>query len=147
MKSRILRGVVFIQALVATLGSLYFSNFGDPLQGLFSGPGFDPCDLCRWSRTLMYPMVGMAAFALWKKEDSLALLTGVTALAGILLSTYHYIIQHQNSLNLFSCGAGNDCTLIGWHIGFVTIPFLALVAYCVIATASGIILYKAKALK
>lgn len=60
----------------------------------------------------------------------------------MLLAGYHYLIQHQNSLNLFSCGNGNDCALMGWYIGFVTIPFLELIAFIVIFSLSIAILFK-----
>lgn len=136
--------IIFIQALLAMLGSLYFSNFGDPLQGLFSGTGFEPCHLCRWARILMFPLVAIAAYTLFTKEKKIAYLTGAFGLAGMLLTAYHYTIQHKNSLNIFSCGAGNDCTLMGRHIGFVTIPFLAFTAFTIISICSIRILCKKK---
>ena len=40
MSYRNLLIIILIQASLAMLGSLYFSNFWDPLNGLFSGTGF-----------------------------------------------------------------------------------------------------------
>lgn len=135
---------MLVQALLAMLGSLYFSNFGDPLQGLFAGTGFDPCHLCRWGRILMYPLVAITAYALLRRDWKVAYLSGFMSLAGVILAGYHYVIQHQNSLNLFMCGAGNSCALMGWNIGFVTIPFLELLAFLLILVCSVTVIVRKK---
>lgn len=71
MKTRYLWYALALQAVLAMLGSLYFSNFGDPLAGLFAGEGFDPCDLCRWGRILMYPLVPISLYAIFAKENKI----------------------------------------------------------------------------
>lgn len=90
----------------------------------------------------MYPLLAIVAYARWRKDNAIAYLTGGLGLVGMFLSGYHYVIQHQNSLNLFSCGMDNPCTLKGWHISFVTIPFLAFVAFTVITIVSGILIWR-----
>ena len=144
MSYRTLLGVILIQALLAMLGSLYFSNFWDPLAGLFSGTGFEPCHLCWWGRILMYPLVAISVYGLIKKDKEIWFLTGFLSLAGVLLAGYHYLIQYQASLNVFSCWGGNDCTQMWWHLGFVTIPFLELVAFAVIFVCSMFMIIRRK---
>lgn len=144
MNNKLWRIIILVQASLAMLGSLYFSNFGDPLVGLFSGTGFDPCSLCRWARILMYPIIYLAIYALWRKDDMIAYLTGGVGTLGMLLMTYLYLLQYQATQNIFNCGTGVDCTIMGWHVGFVTIPLLALIAFTVIALASIVILWRRK---
>lgn len=67
--------MIFMQAMFSLLGSLYFSNFGDPLKGLFNDEGMEPCTLCRWARILIYPVVYLAIYAWLKKDDDIAFLT------------------------------------------------------------------------
>ena len=90
----------------------------------------------------MYPLVAISAYGLIRKDKGICFLTGALSLVGVLLAGYHYLIQYQSSLNVFSCQAGNDCTHMGWHVGFVTIPFLELVAFAVILTCSILMLVK-----
>ena len=115
MSYRNLLVIILIQASLAMLGSLYFSNFWDPLNGLFSGTGFEPCRLCWRGRILMYPLVVISVYGLIRKDKGICFLTGALSLVGVLLAGYHYLIQYQASLNVFSCQAGNDCTHMGWH--------------------------------
>ena len=144
MSYRNLLIIILIQASLAMLGSLYFSNFWDPLNGLFSGTGFEPCHLCWRGRILMYPLVAISGYGLIRKDKGICFLTGALSLVGVLLAGYHYLIQYQASLNVFSCQAGNECTHMGWHVGFVTIPFLELVAFAVILTCSILMLVRRK---
>lgn len=137
MRSQQLLTIAFVQAFLAMSGSLYFSNFGDPLAGLFSGHGFEPCHLCRWARILMYPLVWILGYALIKKDSAIAYLTAAISGAGMILTGYHYAIQYINSLNVFTCEPGNPCTLIDWKIfEYVTIPALAWIAFVVIFVCS-----------
>lgn len=138
----ILRKLMLVPIVLAVMGSLYFSNFGDPMQGLFQGEGFDPCHLCWWGRILMYPLLPLVIYALLSKDDRLAILTGISSGAGVLLAGYHYLIQQQTLANIFACAPGNDCSVVDWHIGFVTIPFLELLAFAGILLLSIVILLK-----
>jgi hypothetical protein len=68
--------IIFIQALLAMSGSLYYSNFGDPVRDLmqgtfFSGDALEPCHLCRWARIIMYPIVWLTGMALYRRKDDI----------------------------------------------------------------------------
>ncbi|MEK7067519.1 MAG: disulfide bond formation protein B, partial [Patescibacteria group bacterium] len=52
----------FIIALLATLGSLFYSEVA----------GFEPCKLCWYQRIFMYPQVLLWGIAWWKKDKHIA---------------------------------------------------------------------------
>jgi disulfide bond formation protein DsbB len=130
---------IFLQALVATLGSLYYSTFGDPVKNLMArnlfpmSGGFAPCELCWFARILMYPMVILSAVGLIKEDENLSDYILPLSILGIILDTYHYGLQKFNFPNPFKCTLSNPCTALQvQYFGFITIPFLALVAFIVI---------------
>lgn len=136
---------IFLQSLVATLGSLYFSTFGDPVanwqsSNLFPfGDGFVPCELCWFARILMYPMVFISYIGIAKKDRRFTDYLLPMAIIGIFLDSYHYAIQKLPIPTFFTCSAQNPCSALQVdYFGFVTIPFLALVAFSVITVLAVI---------
>lgn len=112
-------------ALVATLGSLYFSEI----------KGFLPCNLCWYQRILMYPQVFLLGIASVRKQTSIYLYVLPLTLLGACISLYHYLMEKTELFpsNSFSCGiVPCDLEYINWF-GFVTIPFLALTAFVLIS--------------
>ncbi|MGM9944722.1 MAG: disulfide oxidoreductase [Lysinibacillus sp.] len=127
---------IFSISLVATLGSLYFSEV----------KGFIPCEMCWYQRILMYPLVIISAVAYIQKNARIALTTAVFAIIGGSISLYHYGIQKIPFLQESAPACGQvSCTgfYINW-LGFITIPFLALTAFVMIAVVS---FYMLKVLK
>ncbi|QPC45841.1 disulfide oxidoreductase [Mangrovibacillus cuniculi] len=121
-------------ALIATLGSLYFSEIRM----------YEPCLLCWYQRILMYPQVILFAIATAKKDASVAMYTVVLSGMGILLSGYHYALQKLTFLQE-SAPACGQVSCIGAYInwlGFITIPFLALTAFILIFVVSLVIIKK-----
>ena len=134
--------IIFIQSLIAMLGSLYFSNFGDPVQNIqsgnfFGGEGYEPCGMCRWSRILMYPIVWFSLWALMRKDRKIVNIIQRVSGAGILLSAYHYLLQKTTFIKTSAfCTLQNPCSALQVdYFGIITIPFMALVAYIVIFIA------------
>ncbi|MGG3956714.1 disulfide oxidoreductase [Bhargavaea massiliensis] len=117
-------------ALIATLGSLYFSEVMK----------FIPCELCWYQRIFMYPQVFLLAMALVRKEFMIARYTLMLSVIGGTISSYHYLIQKVTFFRdtAPSCGIV-PCTgdYLNW-LGFITIPLLALIAFIFI----GIISYQ-----
>ncbi len=131
--------MIFLQALVAMLGSLYYSTYGDPVKNLMMGTafpssgGFAPCELCWFARILMYPMVPIAFIGLAREDKAFVYYLIPMVLLGIPLDFYHYGLQKLNFPNPFNCTAVNPCSALQVnYLGFITIPLLALVAFCVI---------------
>jgi len=111
-------------ALIATLGSLYFSEVMK----------FPPCEYCWYQRILMYPLVIILAIAVIKKNNQIYMYVLPFSILGIGISFFHYLKQ---KLPYFQ-SAGDTCGLIpcttqyiNW-LGFITIPFLALTAFILI---------------
>ena len=128
--------IIWVTSLVATLGSLYFSEVR----------GYIPCDLCWYQRILMYPIVIISTIAYIQKNARIALTTAVFAIIGGSMSLYHYGIQKISLLQESAPACGLvSCTgsYINW-LGFITIPFLALTAFIIIAAVS---FYMLKVLK
>ncbi|PIV90802.1 disulfide bond formation protein B [Candidatus Gracilibacteria bacterium CG17_big_fil_post_rev_8_21_14_2_50_48_13] len=137
---------IFIQALFAMLGSLYYSNFGDPVKNIAQGflfhgeGGLEPCHLCWWARILMYPLVFISAMGLIKKDNRFTDYILPLAIPGFILEVYHYLTQKVFTQSFFECGTVNPCsaTQAVDYFGFITIPFLCFTAFGVIIILSGI---------
>lgn len=135
--------IIFVQALLAMLGSLYFSNFGDPVENLklgvflIPGYGFDPCQLCWWARIMMYPIVLISLVGLIKKDKNFVNYVIPLAIPGFFLESYHYLLQKTTISNPFGCTGANPCSALSVnYFGFITIPFLCWVAFTVILIAA-----------
>lgn len=127
---------MWVVSLTATMGSLYFSEIR----------GYEPCELCWIQRIFMYPLVIILGIAYIQRNARIAVTTATLSIIGGAISLYHYSLQKVDILseNAPSCGRVS-CT--GEYInllGFITIPFLALIAFVLIATSSLLII---KALK
>lgn len=138
MKPSTIYKLIFLQALVATLGSLYYQYFWDPVVNLQNWnffpdkSWFNPCLLCRWARIFMYPLVWISFMWWWKKRDYSDLIL-IPSFLGILLEFYHYFLVEKIEWFSAFCDPATSCGT-KWvnYFGFITIPFLCLVAFIVI---------------
>ena len=123
-------------ALIATLGSLYFSEI----------KGYTPCTMCWYQRIFMYPIVVIGLIALIQKNITLAWTTAALSLIGGCISLYHYGIQKLAFLqdSAPECGAVACTGQYINYLGFITIPFLAFVAFAFIFIASLVLLKQTK---
>jgi disulfide bond formation protein DsbB len=121
------------------------------MQGtLFAGEGLSPCHLCRWARIFMYPIAWVSLMALWKRRtDGIWYIRNISY-AGVLLELYHYTLQKTSWLDFMSmdtfCTKANPCAASQQvnYFGVVTIPFLCLTAFVVIAVAATVYLRQQK---
>lgn len=114
----------FFFALIATLGSLYFSEIMH----------LPPCVLCWYQRIAIYPLVVLIPIGLWRKDKELpCYILGLTV-PGFLISLYHNLLYwHILPESIAPCVQGISCTTRFIEIfGFITIPLLALAAFSVI---------------
>lgn len=119
---------IWIVSTVATLGSLYFSEIKQ----------YEPCLLCWYQRIFMYPIVLISLIAYLQKNAKIAITTAIFSCIGGTISLYHYGIQKVDFLMDTAPACGRiPCTgdYINW-LGFITIPFLALTAFILIAGTS-----------
>jgi disulfide bond formation protein DsbB len=118
-------------SVIAMFGSLYFSEIRQ----------FEPCELCWYQRIAMYPFVIILGIASIKKDYKISLYSMVLSAIGGSISLYHYFLQKLNFLSDVVPACGRiPCTgqYINWF-GFITIPFLALIAFIIIFVCSFLI--------
>lgn len=114
----------WLVSIVATLGSLYFSEIR----------GFIPCELCWYQRILMYPLAVILGIATFQNDRSVKKYILPLAVIGWSISLFHYLQQKVPGFAAIKpCASGVPCSAeyINW-LGFITIPFLALIAFTLI---------------
>ncbi len=115
----------FAVALVATLGSLFYSEVA----------GYEPCKLCWLQRIFIYPQALLLGMALWKKDRGITDYSIVLSAVGALIAGYHYLLQLGVAPSL-------PCAAVGYSVscaqrfvmqfGYVTIPLMAFTAFLMI---------------
>ncbi|SES70011.1 disulfide bond formation protein DsbB [Oceanobacillus limi] len=132
MKNENLLLGIWTVSIIATAGSLFYSEV----------MGYIPCELCWYQRILMYPLVIIYGVSIWKKDINLVLPGFILSGIGMFVSTYHYLVQKLPALQ----DAGDACGLVPCnaayvnYFGFVTIPFLAGIAFVLIFVLSLLLL-------
>ena len=127
------------------LGSLYYQYAGDPIANishwLLFAAWYTPCILCRWARILMYPIVLLSAIGIWKKDISIVNYILPMSIGGIWLEIYHYMLQKTDRLSVDTfCTKAAPCSALQVdYFGFITIPFLCLLAFIVICVGCIIV--------
>ena len=111
-------------ALVALLVTLYSSN----LRLL------PVCHLCWFQRVCMYPLVIILGIGAFVGDFRSITYAAPLAVIGAILALFQYLLQwfpHWEAIGV--CGSGPDCSAT--HIrywGFITYPFISLLAFVVI---------------
>lgn len=118
------RHIALLAAWIATCGSLFFSE----------ALGWRPCLLCWYQRILMYPLAIVLAVGIARRDRGLPAYVLPLSLAGMGMSLYHYLLIKTDWLPPPPCVADVPCTVdyLNW-LGFINIPFLALVAFLIIS--------------
>ncbi|MFH1235744.1 MAG: disulfide oxidoreductase [Parcubacteria group bacterium] len=115
----------FIVALIATAGSLFFSEIAH----------FTPCKLCWFQRIFMYPQVVVLGIALLKKERTIAVMQSLMLSAiGVVFAGYHYNLQMFAKV-VKPCSLNDPVSCaekVVIHYGYITIPMMALTAFLMI---------------
>ena len=124
----------WIFALVATVGSLFFSEV---MQ-------LPPCVLCWYQRIAMYPLVIVIGAGIILRDSRMKAYALPLCLTGLAISIYHNLLYYGIlPESITPCTQGVSCTSrqIEW-LGFITIPLLALVAFVGITLC--LVFYKRK---
>jgi disulfide bond formation protein DsbB len=128
--------LAWLVAIAATVGSLYFSEVRQ----------FVPCTLCWWQRIFMYPLVVVLGVATFRQDEQVWRTALPLSSVGLGTATYHYLLQKVPAIAPpAACAIGVPCNVqyINWF-GFVTIPFLALLAFALITVAMVALLRAAR---
>ena len=116
----------FFVASVATLGSLFFSEI---MQ-------FVPCSMCWYQRIFMYPLVVIFLIALLYPDGTTFKYAFPLVLIGLFFSIYHNLLMWEIiPESVVPCVQGVPCSTVYLNWGFITIPFLSLICYSLIAIA------------
>jgi disulfide bond formation protein DsbB len=108
--------LAWLVAVVATGGSLYFSEI----------VGFQPCLLCWYQRIAMYPLVLVLGVAVFARDARVWRYGLPLSLSGVIISTYHVLLQNRPTLVPAICDAAASCTVrYVAEFGFVSIPVMA----------------------
>ena len=116
---------VWLVSLVATLGSLFFSEV----------MGLPPCVLCWYQRICMYPLVVISTVGLLSRDRRVAAYLWPLVAVGLGVAIYHNLLYyHLIPDSITPCSEGVSCTdrQLEW-LGFITIPLLSLSAVVAIA--------------
>ncbi len=117
--------LAWLMALVATLGSLYYSQVAH----------FVPCEYCWYQRIAMYPLAVIIGIAAFRGDATIRRYVYPLAITGGIISGYHYLIQQMPTLAAGSCSTATPCTAaLVWKFEFVSIPLMALVSFTAIIT-------------
>lgn len=114
----------WVVALVATLGSLFFSEV----------MLYPPCLLCWYQRICMYPLCFLLLVSFISSDNkghrySLPLIG-----SGLFIAIYHNLLYYKIlPESAAPCVQGISCTTVQLEwLGFITIPFLSLSAFIII---------------
>ena len=112
--------MAWVVALLATAGSLYFSEVA----------GFEPCLLCWYQRIAMYPLALIIGIAAWRDDAGVSRYAIPLAGIGAVVSAYHVALQRLPGLPSGACSLEAPCSAIELErFGFVTIPVMALIGF------------------
>ena len=115
----------WIVALLATVGSLYFSEVAR----------FTPCTLCWYQRIAMYPFVVLLGVASLRRQDRPPIGASTLAAVGAIVAAYHVALEWLPSLDTGACSASVPCTFVWFRVfDVISLPTLALTAFLLILT-------------
>ena len=116
--------IAWAHALVAMLGSLYFSEV---LHWI-------PCALCWWQRIMIYPLVFIIAVGILRKTADIEYFVLPFAFTGLAITVYHNLLQYGIISEMLAPCVANIPCVTNYYVGFsfITIPFLTLITFIVI---------------
>jgi disulfide bond formation protein DsbB len=124
------RHVALLAAIIATCGSLFFSEV----------LGWLPCELCWYQRILMYPLTVILTVGILRDDRGVHLYALPLSLTGMAVSLFHYL-EVLKVIPPSPCSGSVPCSIdyinMTGALSFVKIPFLALVAFTIISVMLG----------
>ncbi len=115
----------WVVASLAMAGSLYFSEVAN----------YTPCTLCWYQRIAMYPLVLILGIAAIRRDIGIRIYAIPVAAVGLVISSYHYLLEWFPEIDAGVCKVGIPCSQVWFReFGFVSLPFLALIAFALVIT-------------
>ncbi len=112
-------------ALIALIATLYSSEILNMAV----------CHLCWYQRICIYPLVILLGIGAFRDDRNVVIYALPLAILGACFALYQYLQQMIPGFALIElCGAGPSCSDIHFKLfGFITFPFLSLIASLAIA--------------
>lgn len=123
-KFKIFSYIALVQAMLATAGSLFFSEVWH----------LPPCVLCWYQRAMMYSLVLVLAVGILRKDRNLPYyVLPLSTVGGVVAVVHNLLYFGVIPQATVPCQLGISCTtrFFEWF-GFITIPLLSLGAFIVI---------------
>jgi len=117
------RTTLFLAWLIALI-SMIVTLYGSEIANL------PVCHLCWYQRICVYPLVIILGIATFRDDFGAAIYGIVLAALGAFFAIYQYLEQMIPGFAPINvCTAGPDCSEIHFQLlGFITFPFLSLLA-------------------
>ncbi|MCS7069525.1 MAG: disulfide bond formation protein B [Meiothermus sp.] len=122
-RNALLLAFAWLVALVATLGSLYYSEVRN----------FIPCTLCWYQRIAMYPLVFLLGIATWRNDSGIRPYALSLSLLGLFWSCYHLLELWVPGVAPNVCKGPIPCNVE--YVPSFPIPLQAGIAFLLISTA------------
>ncbi|MFN3392779.1 MAG: disulfide bond formation protein B [Meiothermus ruber] len=122
-RNALLLAFAWLVALVATLGSLYYSEVRN----------FIPCTLCWYQRIAMYPLVFILGIATWRNDAQIRPYALTLSLLGLFWSSYHLLELWVPGLAPNVCKGPIPCNVE--YVPSFPIPLQAAIAFLLISVA------------
>jgi disulfide bond formation protein DsbB len=122
-RNALLLAFAWLVALVATLGSLYYSEVRN----------FIPCTLCWYQRIAMYPLVFILGIATWRNDAQIRPYALTLSLLGLFWSSYHLLELWMPGLAPSVCKGPIPCNIE--YMPSFPIPLQAAIAFLLISVA------------
>ena len=115
--------LAWLVALIATLGSLYYSEVAH----------FLPCKLCWYQRIGIYPLAVILLLAALRRDRAVRFYVIPVAAISATISAYHYQLERFPNQASPSCSVEAPCTVVWvWRFHYISIAMMALSAVLLI---------------
>lgn len=112
--------LVFTVTAGSMAGSLWFSEH----------VGYAPCKLCWYQRIAMFSLAVLSLVAAVRRDRGFTVYAVVAASVGLVVSTYHYLVEWFPRLESGVCSVDVPCNAVWFReFGFVTLAFMAGCAF------------------
>ncbi len=118
--------LAWLVAVVATVGSLYYSEIAD----------FTPCLLCWYQRICLYPLVAVLGVGALRRDLATRWYAAPFVVVGMVVALYHWLVERVPAFaDSVSCSATAPCA-IPWFVelGYVTLAYMDLSAFLLIGS-------------
>src|SRR3990167_5073520 len=113
--------IALIQAVIATLGSLYYSEVRQ----------FTPCILCWYQRIFMFPISIIIPVGILRKDKGIYQYVLPLSIIGAVIAFYQVLLQKGILPEAITpCTIGASCTTeYVNYLGFISIPDMSFTAF------------------